>query len=767
MIGTTTLQLNGLRLADSADGVIVYYTYPGSIDVHLGHGIKLTTTGKDAQDIRLGRLRIEPTATNVMDPDTWEWEEKTAGKARAWVQHVLAADALEDIQSYEFEGQVVIVAHEILTRTAEGALYAAGFRSSLATWRAAATAKQRARLPDLMRTVRGDAAVTEATYPKVPDGDLKEHAQHAWMRWHAVFGTDLDAGGRTYRVRGRPELRDDHLGVAFRHASSGSELTIRFDVASHPFLYNVTAAVDRQTLRREALAWHDFPALADDIGAAIKAQKKRPQAPSATPKAPAPASAYDDARRALNELTLPAKKSAYYMQRAKESIEDGKAWAPIVARARRTAEKLAGVHHPAKKGPPPTPRASSPAGPSAVDTAIDSFNSEPTWRAEKLRPRANGFVLVVYPEGKDVGAAVASVDIVHGEVDDLRWLDARLTHNDRDNIRERLERALWDADDGDDDDTTPRPSPLQDLIDLMERRSVTLGARATDTADLARDDGYRHIAEALRDLAAPAGSGVEELQRWLESEGMMSAGEMVGRARVADTASPRSLLSDIWSGVFEVLTLEQISGRPGTLVVPEEAIFRDNASAFVLQRVREGDRFVLHRIRVRVGEHDALTGTTTIEDRTDRLTRDANLHRADRTARFYDDLYSKLGAFHDDLERAPKALEDVRTLLYWSAVMLDAPLCQGEVKERAAVAFKQAKAYHDTARRQLLAGQTVDAARRIHEALRRISTGAAELARSCGDGQITLPGAAPVFGVMPSDEAVFTDEPTTTRGERD
>ena len=85
----------------------------------------------------------------------------------------------------------------------------------------------------------------------------------------------------------------------------------------------------------------------------------------------------------------------------------------------------------------------------------------------------------------------------------------------------------------------------------------------------------------------------------------------------------------------------------------------------------------------------------------------------------------------------------------------------------AAVAFKQAKAYHDTARRQLLAGQTVDAARRIHEALRRISTGAAELARSCGDGQITLPGAAPVFGVMPSDEAVFTDEPTTTRGERD
>ena len=54
------------------------------------------------------------------------------------------------------------------------------------------------------------------------------------------------------------------------------------------------------------------------------------------------------------------------------------------------------------------------------------------------------------------------------------------------------------------------------------------------------------------------------------------------------------------------------------------------------------------------------------------------------------------------------------------------------MKERAAVALKQAKAYHDTARQQLLAGQTVDAARRF-PALRRC---------------------------LGSDEAVFTDEPT-------
>jgi hypothetical protein len=40
---------------------------------------------------------------------------------------------------------------------------------------------------------------------------------------------------------------------------------------------------------------------------------------------------------------------------------------------------------------------------------------------------------------------VASVDVIHGDIDEIRWLDDRLTQNDRDKITERLERALWDA----------------------------------------------------------------------------------------------------------------------------------------------------------------------------------------------------------------------------------------------------------------------------------------------------------------------------------
>ncbi len=495
------------------------------------------------------------------------------------------------------------------------------------------------------------------------------------------------------------------------------------------------------------------------FGAARPARDARPAArPSApaVPQVPADASALDDARSALKMLALPPKKYAYFVRRADEAIEAGKGWSPIVARARRVAEKMGGPAKPAQK--PPVRKPQAPTRPPAVDTAIDRFNNDAGWRVEKLRQRANGYVLAVYPEGKNADAAVASVDVLHGDIDETRWLDERLTQNERDSITERLNRALWDAhgeaEDDDEDDAEQPPSPLQDLIDLMDRRSSALGARAATTANLSRKDGYRPIAEALRDLAKPSGPGADELQRWLESEDLMGAGEVVGQARGNEPVPPRQLMRDLWSGIFEVLTLEDITGRPGALTVPSEAIFSEDNSDFILQRVRQGEHFIVRRIRIRTLEHDEETGVTTIEDPTDRLAPQATVHRAERAASFFVELYGKLGAFQDDLERAPRTLQDVRTLLYWSAVMLDAPLCQGEVKARAAAAFTQAKAYHDTARRQLLEGRSVDAVRRLHEAMRRISSAAAEIARSCAEGQIDL-GTTPDLPVRPEDQATI------------
>ncbi len=462
---------------------------------------------------------------------------------------------------------------------------------------------------------------------------------------------------------------------------------------------------------------------------------------------------YEDARSALKALGLPPKKYAYYARRAEEAIEGGKGWAPIVARARREAEKRSGAAKaPARPSTkPPTARAVTTR--SAVDVTVETFNAEPSWRIEKVRARGNGFVLAVFSEGSDADAAVASVDVVHGEIDEIRWLDDHVTQNDRDAITDRLERALWDATDDDDDDAEPRPSPLQELTELMDRRSSALGARAATTGNLKRNDGYGHIAEALRDLARPTGPSADELQRWLESEGLMRAGEAVGRAREAESLPVRQLMREIWDSVFEVLTLEDVTGRPGALHVPDEAIFRADGSDFILQRARQGERFVLRRIRVSVGDHDDETGVTEFEDPTDRLAAGDRVHRAERTEEFLVELYGKLGNFHDDLERAPKTLQDVRTLLYWTAVMLDAPLCQGEVKVRATAAFTQAKAYHDTARARLLEGRSVDAVRRMQEAMRRISAAAAEIARSCGEGQIDIGVTPPHLPVRPEDQA--------------
>jgi hypothetical protein len=96
--------------------------------------------------------------------------------------------------------------------------------------------------------------------------------------------------------------------------------------------------------------------------------------------------------------------------------------------------------------------------------------------------------------------------------------------------------------------------------------------------------------------------------------------------------------------------------------------------------------------------------------------------RSVRDEAFLTELYDKLGSFHDDLLRAPRTLQDARVLLYWTAAMLNAPLCQGDVKQRATAAFEEAKALYDKARQKLVEGQSVNAVRRLHAAMRRIST---------------------------------------------
>jgi hypothetical protein len=195
---------------------------------------------------------------------------------------------------------------------------------------------------------------------------------------------------------------------------------------------------------------------------------------------------------------------------------------------------------------------------------------------------------VVYPEGQDADAAVAAIDVVHENIDEVRWLGDRLTATDQDTILERIERALWDADDADDGEREDEsPSPIQALIDLMQRRSSVLGAQPTTSQNMARTDGYKQIAEALRDLAHPSGVSADELQRWLEAENLMDAGEVVGRSRGAESMSVRPLMQELWAAVLDVLPVERIGGKPGDLNVSES---RDLPRQRGALRARAGPR---------------------------------------------------------------------------------------------------------------------------------------------------------------------------------
>jgi hypothetical protein len=475
---------------------------------------------------------------------------------------------------------------------------------------------------------------------------------------------------------------------------------------------------------------------------------------------------------------------------------------------------------------------------SAIEAVVGTFNAEPRWRAEVHRRLPNGrYILVIHPEGRGQDDAVASIDVDNYEVDEARWL-REIPAREQDVILERIDRALWaaydaenppkDSDDSD-EERVVSPSPLQEFIDLMERRTQVLGASPRDSRKADRGDGYGQIAAALKDLAEPSGIGADDLERWLESVQLGEAADAVSRLRSGEAKPVKDVMAALWDRVLDEVPVVDVEGRPGDLQITGAAIFGDGGNKFVLERHREGERYVLRRIRVRVhaeqgppeswttafmdlaGSYmkDAPEGTAGtdgaelatrawkswtqdhvlpefedleqafrhrhapsefhelardlveqladelvhIDDVTDRLRPGSVAHRSERGEAFLTELYDKLGSFHDDLLRAPRTLQDARVLLYWTAAMLDAPLCQGDVKQRATAAFEEAKRLFDKARQRIIEGQSVDAVRRLHAAMRRISAAAAEIARSCGEGQIDIGVTPPHLPVSTEDRA--------------
>jgi hypothetical protein len=115
---------------------------------------------------------------------------------------------------------------------------------------------------------------------------------------------------------------------------------------------------------------------------------------------------FEEARSAIKALGLPPKRYVYYVRQAEEAVADGKSFLPVVARARKAAEKVAQKSAPSKQpGTAASPsRSSEFLSASAIEAVVGTFNAEPRWRAEVHRRLPNGrYILVIHPEGARPG----------------------------------------------------------------------------------------------------------------------------------------------------------------------------------------------------------------------------------------------------------------------------------------------------------------------------------------------------------------------------
>lgn len=758
-----TLSVNALDTWTRAEKYRIHYVFPGSIDVELGAGIKLQTSN-DSKTIELGAFlgRGERNAAMWMDEELWEWRADAADRrAQVWVKHVMVANLLQQPQGYEFEGEIVLVGNTLPTRQVERLLSQAGFRSSLATWRAKATDERRGHLPVLIASLRNERPVElEPASPTAPTElkdlkALKERAQHVWMRWHAIFEDQLAVGGRTYQVRGRPTLGERALIIRLRHQSSGAELEFRFDVTGHPLQHRTTAVFGDQTMERESLAWEEFPAFVSDVGDAIKPRRtstnKDVTSPvkattSATspipaiagqpavsvapplPATPSPVAAIEAAQAQVRDLVLPPNRRNAYLARVAKAAEHGDNSKRILSQATKES-RLFMADRAAQRRP----------GPGWDEALIHAFEREPGWRLNVV-PRGQGHTLAIYPEGRALEDAVASIDVREHAIGDVRWLTGDLAPAQEDELLGRLQRALQVARAAATGE--PPPSPLQGRIDEVLRLSVELGINS----DVLSGTPQGAMARALRELDDPRPGAPAELISWLQANRFGPVASLIEDWHDGDgPADMPSLSRALWKEVGDSVDVTPVHAHRSGWQTNCGALFssRDEARWVLVRRMRPRGEYELNKLNVLVrktGGDSEWSDTCEFEDAAGVL-RDGDMlclvdgeHGPQDTI----ELHRRIAEFIRELERTPKRLQDVRRLLFWTAAMIDTPRCQGAHRAAATRAFERANDYYDTARRSLARGDSVVALERVHEALRRISQAAASIAQACAEGQQPL-----------------------------
>jgi hypothetical protein len=674
----STLELNGLQVGFLAGRrLVVTYVYPGTIDVEWAGGVRYST-GKDEAVVELGRFDHAEGAW--FDESRWSWNDATANPtARVWVQNVLAANEAKKSRSYAHGGEIVLVWNRLPTRRSEQALLAAGFQPTLATWRAATSERRWALVHALLadEATPVGALAREATDEQ---SELKERAQHAWMRWFAVLRDTLI--DRSFRIKGTPALRQHELILNFRHSSAAS-LQVRLDVSKHPLRYPVH--VDGSvTLQRDLVAWEDFPSLAEEIGAVLDARKQ--------------------AQRTKKPRTNESTKQA-----------SGRGKKPAESAARRDLAAMPSAL--------PTP-------PTWADRLIDTFNQDPGPQLAFSRRRGQDtHVFVVHAEERP-DRLLAVVDIEDDQLDDIRWLDGSLPPAQQDEVTARLERALAQLD----PDAERATTLTRTALEKFKARAIALGA---DPERPAASEEYRWLAEALRDLAGPRGTDLDELAAWLSARSLRGAAQLL--REWTGEAPLENLFHDLWDNLEDNIVLSMVDeqDRRGFFVPPQTIAETDSGPALVLREMDADGRPRVVPVRLREDCED---------DRC--LVESDELHGGEGAwhlgiewdLAFIRELYKKVREFEHNVWTAPEQLAEVREMLFWAAAMIDTPRCRGESRRVAEAAFRDAKDHYDRARNLLTQGDSPAGVAAMNVALRKIAEAAGELARSCAEGQATLVG---------------------------
>lgn len=388
-----------------------------------------------------------------------------------------------------------------------------------------------------------------------------------------------------------------------------------------------------------------------------------------------------------------------------------------------------------------------------ADVIADTFNEGAVWQAEAIRRggTAHGDVvrLSIYPEQRGPEHVVAVATVHDGEVE-IDWRDLGLTMAARNEISRRLRSAAAT-------ESSDAPSPLRDLIESTEKRALELGAKPARTRSIGRvtsdNPEERRLGEAVRDLRDR--SDFDEAVTWLEAAELNIPFDIGERTSELDAVD--KIMSEMWASILDTSTIAlggvrgEGRGTERVFYVSPEMIFDAGSLPFLLHRAMDnpsGSTYgpaTLKEVAVKIidpGDDD--TYSAKVIDRDKALKNDSMVHANERGAHFIRSLYRNMKLLRDDLERAPKALDDVRKLLYWTGAMLDTPRCQDATHSRALEAFEAAKVAYDQARQHVVThGTTSSELTSIKAPLRKAAVSAANLATECGEGQVDIFSARP------------------------